>query len=151
MRCLGLARPAADDGRMEATWIAVIAAAVSFLSLVGTWFVAPYQRVTEKLTEDRRAAYAELIAAVDAARAAGQHDVSKNPDVIAARAKADLVSTRQMRQAALVQKYVEGIPGSDASRDLLVIAACAEGQSNSHVIRMLRRRKAYGPPGTSQG
>lgn len=140
---------------MTSAWFAAI---VTAAGLIAGWFVLSYQRLTEKITEERRTVYGELLAAADTVRSQKPADTTQTTDLLKElsrwRARAEVVSTEEMYRSGLIERLTTaargrpdgGWSGHDdwtAARNAYLTAARFEGQKNSHVFRRFLRTKVY--------
>ena len=121
---------------------AVATVAVGALGLIIGWFVSGYQRVTEKLTKERRIAYLMMLHAAD--------DANDNPEadrraLERAATDAEFVSSDQMMNSGRIKKLLAAV-NSDTwtdERQRFIKVARYESQNNSYWGRR-RRWRAYG-------
>ena len=103
---------------------------VGVAALVAGWITAGYQRITEKVIEERRAALIGLLEAVEKTRS-GSAD---NPEKLRMSAsRAELLCSPQMNKSGLVPRLVAAANDTsyERTRSLFVRAARAEGTSKS--------------------
>ena len=101
----------------------VLTVIVGVGGLVVGWLVGGYQRVTEKLIEERRHAFAGLLEAAEGLRA-GQQDTRS--DLVKAAARAELVCSPQMAKSRLIRVLVQEVDGSSFD-DAIDIPQCGTG------------------------
>lgn len=85
---------------------AAVTVAVGAIGLIVGWFVLGYQRVTEKLTEERRGAYITLLHAADKANDSPGVD---QKELARAAMDAEFVCSRQMMDSGRIQKLLAAV------------------------------------------
>lgn len=123
----------------------VIVLAATNMALIVGWIVTGTQRVTETLTTERRAAYAELLSAADAARLG---DVDADTLAAAIR-RAEFLASSEMACSPLFERLASSaVTGRDWNRVRAAFfqAARFETQENSATRRRRHRSAIYGAP-----
>jgi hypothetical protein len=127
---------------------AVATVAVGALGLIIGWFVSGYQRITEKLTKERRSAYLTLLHAAD--------DANDNPETDRRALKraaqdSEFICSDQMMDSGRIQKLLAAV-NSDVwtdERQRFIRVARYESQNNSYWGRR-RRWREYGRAGRTR-
>jgi hypothetical protein len=104
------------------------------------WLTAGYQRVTEKVIEERRAAYGKLLEAAEDARS-GIQEATRSLEVAAVRA--ELVCSDQMKDAGLIRALVESVSRADflTVRTSFLTAARTDSSTPRMFVRGLSRKQ----------
>jgi hypothetical protein len=104
------------------------------------WLTAGYQRVTEKVIEERRAAYGALLEAAEGARSATEK-ATRALEVSAVRA--ELVCSDQMKDAGLIRALVQSVGGPDflVVRTSFLTAARTDSSTPRMFVRGLSRKQ----------
>lgn len=118
---------------------AVVTILVGAIGLIIGWFVSGYQKVTEKLTEERRSAYLTLLARAS--------DANKNPNadrtaLERAANDAEFICSNQMLNAGCISKLLRAVDSEswEDERQRFFKVARYEGQNNSYWGRCRRWR-----------
>ncbi|MCU1537036.1 MAG: hypothetical protein JWP82_1387 [Humibacillus sp.] len=127
----------------DQSWTVIVGVA----GLVVGWLVGGYQRITEKLIEERRGALAELLAAADT-RQAGE--ALTGIELTTAVARAELLCSPQMARSGLIPALAESVSTTafHEVRARFLEAARADGSTISVFLRALwwgRHRRALAP------
>ncbi len=110
------------------------------------WLVSGYQRVGEKITEERRAAYVALLDLADAVRAdPAADDSSAVSKLRSAGAEAEFISSPQLVRSGYIAALARATTSRDdeqcrQAREAFLAGARADGLTNSAVTRWMRRR-----------
>jgi hypothetical protein len=134
-----------DTVTMSDVAIAVVSVAVGAAGVLVGWFVSGTQRVMEKLTEDRRRAYLELLLAADVVHRDGRQHGGTLQDCAAA---ARLLGSQRMHESRCITDLVRDVHEQDWStgpRAWFVDLARLETQRNSRT-RQRFHRLAYADP-----
>ncbi|WP_156023113.1 hypothetical protein [Terracoccus sp. 273MFTsu3.1] len=104
------------------------------MGLVVGWLVGGYQRITEKLIEERRDALAKLLEAADDAHAVTG---TLSSELTKAVARAELVCSPQMADSGLIRTLASCVasPAFDEVRARFLTAARADGSTVSIFAR----------------
>jgi hypothetical protein len=104
------------------------------------WLTAGYQRVTEKVIEERRAAYGKLLEAAEGARSVTE-ETTRALEVSAVRA--ELVCSDQMKDAGLIRALVQSVDRPDflAVRTSFLTAARTDSSTPRMFVRGLSRKQ----------
>jgi hypothetical protein len=104
------------------------------------WLTAGYQRVTEKVIEERRAAYGALLEAAEGARS-GTEKTAKTLEVAAVRA--ELVCSDHMEEAGLIRSLVAAVGRPDflVVRTSFLTAARTDSSTPRMFVRGLSRKQ----------
>lgn len=116
---------------------AVLTVAAGAIGLIVGWFVSGYQKITERLTEERRSAYLVLLHAADEANDFPQI----NRKVLERAAEdAEFVCSDQMLKSGRIRELLAAVETGawKNERQQFIIVARYEGQRNSYWGR--RRR-----------
>lgn len=122
----------------------VVTVAVGAIGLIVGWFVSGYQHVTEKLTEDRRKAYLNLLIAADDARDSDSSEASQRSLDRAAK-DAEFVCSNEMLHYNRIGNLVTAIRSDTwkEERKIFFEVARYESQRNSYWGRHFRKRRKY--------
>lgn len=121
----------------------VIVLAATNVALIAGWIVTGTQRVSEALTTERRAAYADLFGAADAARLGADEADS----LVAATRRAEFLASSEMARSGLLERLASSADtgvGWDGARVAFLKAARLETQENSAIRRRLHGYATYG-------
>ena len=105
------------------------------------WLTAGYQRITEKVIEERRAAYGELLEAAEGARSGTEEEATRTLEVAAVRA--ELVCSDQMNEAGLIRALVTAVgrPEFLRVRTSFLKAARTDSSTPRMFVRGLSRKQ----------
>ena len=117
--------------------VAAVTVLVGATGLIIGWFVSGYQKITEKLTEERRSAYLTLLHEAD--------NANKDPEVDRmalerAASDAEFICSNQMMKADRIRKLLKAVGSEhwEDERERFFRVARYESQNNSYWDR--RRR-----------
>jgi|SRR5713226_5508332 len=113
------------------------------LGLIIGWFVAGYQKITEKLTEERRSAYSRLLQEADAANGDPKAD---RAELDRAANAAEFVCSNQMLNGGRIRKLRQAVDSANwpDERGRFFTVARYESQHNSYWGRRRRWRDYLG-------
>jgi hypothetical protein len=121
---------------------AVITVLVGLTGLIIGWYVSGYQKVTEKLTEERRAAYLKLLREADKAN---QSPTADRAALESSAFDARFISSHQMMISGRIEALLKAVAteGWEGERERFLWLARYESLNNSQWGRRLRWRE-YG-------
>ena len=107
----------------------VVTVTVGLIGLIIGWHVTGYQKITEKLTDERRSAYLELLHAADEANITGG---ANQAELERTGVRAEFVCSRQMLKSGRINKLVRAVNAKAWSdeRELFLLVARCEGLNN---------------------